>query len=65
MEEEEEGKEGLEEEEEESAPLARSSLRRWQEGIHKHIWRLFASGEYTAKSAYDILFEGAISFFPI
>ena len=36
-----------------------------QEGIpDKHIWRFSASGEYTAKSAYDILFEGAISFAP-
>ena len=30
----------------------------------KHIWRLSSSGVYTAKSAYDALFEGAISFAP-
>ena len=30
----------------------------------KHIWRLSASGLYTAKSAYDALFVGAISFAP-
>ena len=36
-----------------------------QEGIpNRHIWRLSASGEYTAKSAYDALFEGALSFAP-
>ena len=36
-----------------------------QEGIpDRHIWRLSASGEYTAKSAYDALFEGALSFAP-
>jgi hypothetical protein len=37
-----------------------------QEGAwDKHIWRLFASGVYTAKSAYDVLFEGAVSFTPL
>ncbi|KAG2564742.1 hypothetical protein PVAP13_7NG023489 [Panicum virgatum] len=30
----------------------------------KHIWRLSSSGVYTTKSAYDALFEGAISFAP-
>jgi hypothetical protein len=36
-----------------------------QEGIpDRHIWRLSASGKYTAKSAYDALFEGALSFAP-
>jgi len=36
-----------------------------QEGnSDKHIWRLSSSGVYTAKSAYDALFEGAISFAP-
>jgi len=36
-----------------------------QEGnTDKHIWRLSGSGVYTAKSAYDALFEGAISFAP-
>jgi len=34
-----------------------------QEGIpDKHLWRLSGSGRYTAKSAYDALFEGAIRF---
>jgi hypothetical protein len=36
-----------------------------QEGISdRHIWRLSSSREYTAKSAYDALFEGALSFAP-
>jgi len=36
-----------------------------QKGIPERlIWRLSASGEYTAKSAYDALFEGALSFAP-
>jgi len=36
-----------------------------QEGIPDgHIWRFSASGEYTAKSSYDALFEGALSFAP-
>jgi len=36
-----------------------------QEGVSdKHIWRLSASGLYTAKSAYDTLFVGSISFAP-
>jgi hypothetical protein len=36
-----------------------------QEGASdKHIWGLSASGIYTAKSAYDAPFEGAISFAP-
>jgi len=30
----------------------------------KHIWRLSSSGKYTAKSAYDTLFQGAIFFEP-
>ena len=30
----------------------------------KHIWRLSSSGKYTAKSAYDTLFPGAIFFEP-
>jgi hypothetical protein len=30
----------------------------------KHIWRLSASGEYTAKSAYDAFFQGTIYFRP-
>jgi len=30
----------------------------------KHIWRLSTSGKYTAKSAYDTLFQGAIFFEP-
>jgi hypothetical protein len=30
----------------------------------KHIWRLSSSGQYTSKSAYDALFEGAILFEP-
>jgi hypothetical protein len=30
----------------------------------KHIWRLSASGEYMAKSAYDAFFQGAIYFTP-
>jgi hypothetical protein len=33
-------------------------------GPDRHIWRLSSSGEYTAKSAYDALFEGALSFAP-
>jgi hypothetical protein len=36
-----------------------------EEGIpDRNIWRLFASGKYIAKSAYDALFEGALSFAP-
>ena len=31
---------------------------------NRHIWRLSSSGQYTAKSAYDTLFQGAISFEP-
>jgi hypothetical protein len=32
-----------------------------QEGIHdKHVWRLSGSGEYTAKSAYEAIFQGTI-----
>jgi hypothetical protein len=31
----------------------------------KHIWRLSKSGQYTAKSAYDALFQGAIFFRPL
>jgi hypothetical protein len=30
----------------------------------RHIWRFSSSGQYTAKSAYDALFQGAISFQP-
>jgi hypothetical protein len=30
----------------------------------KHIWRFSSSGQCTAKSAYDTLFQGAISFEP-
>ena len=30
----------------------------------KHVWRLSPLGQYTAKSAYDTLFHGAISFEP-
>jgi len=30
----------------------------------RHIWRLSASGKYTAKSAYDVFFQGAIYFRP-
>ena len=30
----------------------------------KHIWRLSALGKYTAKSAYDTLFQGAVAFEP-
>lgn len=29
-----------------------------------HIWRLSASGQYTATSAYNALFEGATRFEP-
>ena len=37
-----------------------------QEGnSDKHIWRLSSSGVYTAKSAYDALFEGAIASLPM
>ena len=32
--------------------------------LDKHIWRLSSSGKYTAKSAYDTLFPGAIFFEP-
>jgi hypothetical protein len=36
-----------------------------QEGIpDRRIWRLSASGEYTAKSTYDAFFEGTLSFDP-
>lgn len=36
-----------------------------QEGIpDRHIWRLSLSGDYSAKSAYDALFEGSLSFAP-
>jgi len=30
----------------------------------KHIWRLSNSGEYSAKSAYEVLFQGAVYFRP-
>jgi hypothetical protein len=30
----------------------------------RHIWRLSSSGEYTAKTAYDALFQRAISYEP-
>ena len=30
----------------------------------KHIWRFSSSGNYTAKSAYNTLFQGAITFEP-
>jgi hypothetical protein len=30
----------------------------------KHIWKLSTSGQYTTRSAYDALFQGAISFGP-
>jgi hypothetical protein len=30
----------------------------------KHIWRFSFSGKYSAKSAYDTLFQGAIPFEP-
>lgn len=30
----------------------------------KHVWRFSASGSYSAKSAYDMLFQGAIIFEP-
>lgn len=36
-----------------------------QEGIpDRHIWRFSNSGEYSAKSAYEILFQGAVYFGP-
>jgi len=36
-----------------------------QEGVpDRHIWRLSTTGQYTAKSAYDALFQGAIRFEP-
>ena len=35
-----------------------------QDSPDQHIWRLSSSGQYTAKSAYDALFQGAISFAP-
>ena len=36
-----------------------------QEGIpDRHIWRFSDSGEYSAKSAYEILFQGAVYFGP-
>jgi len=36
-----------------------------QEGTpDKHIWRLSTTGEYSAKSTYDALFQGATSFGP-
>jgi hypothetical protein len=36
-----------------------------QEGVpDRHIWRLSTAGQYTAKSAYDALFQGAIRFEP-
>jgi hypothetical protein len=31
---------------------------------NRHIWRFSSSGQYAAKSAYDTLFQGAISFEP-
>ena len=30
----------------------------------RHIWRFSSSRQYTTKSAYDTLFQGAISFEP-
>jgi len=30
----------------------------------RHIWRFSSSGKYSAKSAYDMLFQGAIPFEP-
>ena len=30
----------------------------------KHIWRLSNSGEYSTKSAYEVLFQGAVYFKP-
>jgi len=35
-----------------------------QDSPDQHIWRLSSSGQYTAKSAYDALFQGAIAFAP-
>jgi hypothetical protein len=36
-----------------------------QEGTpDKHLWRFSSTGTYTAKSAYDALFQGATSFAP-
>ena len=35
-----------------------------QDSPDQYIWRLSSSGQYTAKSAYDALFQGAISFAP-
>ena len=32
--------------------------------MDKHVWRLSSSGQYTAKSAYDALLQGAVSFGP-
>jgi hypothetical protein len=33
-------------------------------GQDKHIWRLSKSGQYTAKSAYEALFQGPVYFRP-
>ena len=30
----------------------------------RHIWRFSSSGKYSAKSAYDMLFQGALPFEP-
>ncbi|CAO2201417.1 unnamed protein product, partial [Urochloa humidicola] len=35
-----------------------------QDRPDQHLWRLYPSGQYSAKSAYDALFEGAIAFAP-
>jgi len=41
------------------------SLVELQDGTHdKHIWRFSNSGEYSAKSAYEVLFQGVILFRP-
>jgi len=32
--------------------------------MDKHVWNLSSSGQYTAKSAYDAQFHGAVSFGP-
>jgi exonuclease III len=41
------------------------SLVELQEGTpDKHIWRISSSGVYSAKSAYEILFQGAVYFRP-
>ncbi|GJN02165.1 hypothetical protein PR202_ga19489 [Eleusine coracana subsp. coracana] len=35
-----------------------------QETPDKHIWRLTTAGQYTAKSAYEALFQGSVQFGP-